>query len=107
MPITRGDPIQCELLYPRSPSTPIPRVEICSLPGSCAPRIRVLGAGTLDTQLRARLRRESPKEAYKFKGKRKKGLFRQARSGKSLYVAKRFGLFSEIPLTGLLSLTGY
>lgn len=33
-PITRLDPIQCELLYPRSPSTPIPGVEICSRVGA-------------------------------------------------------------------------
>lgn len=32
-PITRLDPIQCELLYPRSPSTPIPGVQICSRVG--------------------------------------------------------------------------
>lgn len=37
-PITRLDPIQCELLYPRSPSTPIPGVEICSRLGGCTLR---------------------------------------------------------------------
>lgn len=33
-PITRLDPIQCELLYPRSPSTPIPGMEICNRLGA-------------------------------------------------------------------------